>query len=122
MQPLSAKHLALTALTSPTELLRSYRIAHSRATSIEPFEKALKENTPLTSIKDPEALIEYLNQINLKSDMLMEELRRVTTEKDTYKKKADETEKELTALKEEVATLKAAKSQKKRRRFPGRKG
>jgi chromosome segregation ATPase len=92
------------------ELLRSYRIAHSRATSIEPFERALKENTPLTSIKDPEALIEYLNQVNLRNDMVMEELKRVTAEKDTYKRKADDAEKELVVLKEEVAALKAAKS------------
>ncbi|KAK4117806.1 hypothetical protein N656DRAFT_744432 [Canariomyces notabilis] len=92
------------------ELLRSYRIAHSRATSIEPFERALKENTPLTSIKDPEALVEYLNQVNLRNDMVMEELKRVTAEKDAYKRKADDAEKELVVLKEEVAALKTAKS------------
>ncbi|KAL1856487.1 hypothetical protein VTK73DRAFT_8230 [Phialemonium thermophilum] len=91
------------------ELLRSYRIAHGRATSIEPFERALRENTPLTSIKDPGALIEYLNQLNLKSDMVMDELKRVSTERDSYKKKAEETDKELTALKDEVATLKTVK-------------
>ncbi|KAL2157942.1 hypothetical protein VTH06DRAFT_4997 [Thermothelomyces fergusii] len=90
------------------ELLRSYRIAHSRAKAIEPFEKALKENTPLTSIKDPEALVEYLNQINLKGDMVMEELRRVTSEKETYKKKADEADSELVRLKEELAALRSA--------------
>ncbi|KAG9650647.1 hypothetical protein KCV04_g1244, partial [Aureobasidium melanogenum] len=38
-----------------TELLRSYRIAHARVTAIEPFEAALRENTPLTSIADPSA-------------------------------------------------------------------
>ncbi|KAK4133493.1 hypothetical protein BT67DRAFT_450343 [Trichocladium antarcticum] len=93
------------------ELLRSYRIAHSRATSIEPFERALKETTPLTSIKDPEALVEYLNQINLKGDMVMEELKRVTAEKDTYKKKADDAEEECVVLGGELAALKTAKSQ-----------
>lgn len=61
---------------SPTELLRSYRVAHKRATAIEPFEKALRENTPLTSISEPAALIEYLNQLNLKGDMVMDELKR----------------------------------------------
>ena len=93
------------------ELLRSYRIAHSRATSIEPFEKALRENTPLTSIKDPESLVEYLNQITLKGDMVMEELKRVTTEKDSYKKKADESEKQLATLKDEFSALESAQSE-----------
>ncbi|KAK8098914.1 uncharacterized protein PG998_012155 [Apiospora kogelbergensis] len=90
------------------ELLRSYRIAHGRATAIEPFERALREHTPLTSIKDTEALVEYLNQLNLKGDMVMDEFKRVSAEKDTLKKKHDETTQELTALKEEMATLKAA--------------
>jgi chromosome segregation ATPase len=85
-----------------SELLRSYRIAHSRATSIEPFEKALRENTPLTSIKDPDALVEYLNQVNLKGDMVMDELKRISAEKDSFKKKYEEAEKELAALKEEL--------------------
>ncbi|KAK4102827.1 hypothetical protein N658DRAFT_485059 [Parathielavia hyrcaniae] len=95
------------------ELLRSYRIAHGRATSIEPFERALRENTPLTSIKDPEALVEYLNQVKLRGDMVMEELKRVTTEKDSYKRKADEAHKEMVTLKEELAAVKATHSEDK---------
>ena len=67
------------------ELLRSYRIAHARAVSIEPFEKTLKENTPLVSISEPEALVEYLNQLNLRGDMVMDELKRVTSDRDLYK-------------------------------------
>ncbi|RYP27396.1 hypothetical protein DL768_011241 [Monosporascus sp. mg162] len=93
------------------ELLRHYRGAHGRAISVEPFERALRENTPLTSIKDPAALVEYLSQLNLKGDMYMEELKRVSAEKDTFKKKAEEAEKELASLKDEVAALRAAKSE-----------
>ncbi len=93
-----------------TELLRSCRIAHGRATSIEPFEKALRENTPPTTIKDPDAMVEYLNQLNLKGDMVMDEFKRVSAEKDTFKKKSEDVEKELAALKEEVASLKAAQA------------
>ena len=89
------------------ELLRSYRIAHGRATSIEPFEKALRENTPLTSIRDPDALVEYLNQLNLKADMVMDELKRVSAEKDTFRKQAAAADKEVTSLKEDIAALKA---------------
>lgn len=95
---------------SVPELLRSYRIAHGRATSIEPFERALRENTPLTTIKDPDALTEYLNQLNLKGDMVMDELKRVSTEKEDFKKKYLAADKEIDELKEKVAALEAAKS------------
>ncbi|KAL3417137.1 viral a-type inclusion protein repeat protein [Phlyctema vagabunda] len=91
------------------ELLRSYRIAHGRAVSIEPFEKALKENTPLTTIGDPEALVEYLNQLNLKGDMVMDELKRVSGDRDQQKKRIEEVEQENIVLKEELANLKDTK-------------
>lgn len=91
-------------------MLRSYRIAHGRATSIEPFERALRENTPLTTIKDPDALTEYLNQLNLKGDMVMDELKRVSTEKEDFKKKYAAADKEISELKEKVAALEAAKT------------
>lgn len=67
------------------ELLRSYRVAHARVLTIEPFEAALRETTPLTSISDPAALVEYLNQVNLKGDMVVDELKRVSTERDKFK-------------------------------------
>ncbi|KAI9769982.1 MAG: hypothetical protein M1840_003693 [Geoglossum simile] len=90
------------------ELLRSYRIAHARVTSIEPFETALRENTPLTSISDPNALIEYLNQITLKGDMVMEELKRVAAERDSYKEKLTDVEKSTKDAVDEVAKLRKA--------------
>ncbi|KAL5614271.1 hypothetical protein BROUX41_004381 [Berkeleyomyces rouxiae] len=89
-----------------SELLRSYRIAHGRATSIEPFEQVLKENTPLTSIRDTEAFAEYLNQANLKSHMLMEELKRITTEKDGLQKENAAQADQIKTLKLELATTK----------------
>lgn len=66
-------------------MLKFYRKAHAQVLSIEPFEKSLRENTPLTSISDPAALAEYLNQLNLKSDMVLDELKRVSTERDKFK-------------------------------------
>ncbi|EQL30527.1 hypothetical protein BDFG_06927 [Blastomyces dermatitidis ATCC 26199] len=87
------------------ELLKAYRIAQARVVSIEPFEACLRENTPLTSISDPRALTEYLNQVNLKGDMVLEELKRVTTERDEYKKKFTEAEKSARDAQEEVANL-----------------
>ncbi|KAJ5618808.1 Vesicle-mediated transport protein (Imh1) [Penicillium lagena] len=91
------------------ELLKAYRVAHARVLSIEPFEAALRENTPLSSIAEPKALTEYLNQSTLKSDMVMEELKRVSTEKDDYKKKLEEAEKSAKEIREEMVRLKKDK-------------
>ncbi|KAK3364472.1 hypothetical protein B0T25DRAFT_563492 [Lasiosphaeria hispida] len=92
------------------ELLRSYRLAHGRVACIEPFEKALRENTPMTSIKEPDAFVEYLTQLNTKSDMVMKEFKHVSIEKDVAEKGLAASQKEVAALKEEIAALKAAKS------------
>ncbi|KAI1907822.1 Golgin imh1 [Ophidiomyces ophidiicola] len=73
------------------ELLSAYRVAHARVLSIEPFEAALRENTPLTSISEPRSLTEYLNQLTLKGDMVVDELKRVTAERDDYKKRFEAT-------------------------------
>ncbi|KZZ88466.1 grip [Moelleriella libera RCEF 2490] len=89
------------------QLLRSYRVAHRRATAIEPFEKALRENTPLTSIGDPSALIEYLNQLKLRGDMVMEELKKVSADKDEMKRRYEEAEEKL---KESHAATEATKT------------
>lgn len=86
-----------------SELLRSYRIAHGRAIAVEPFEKVLKEHTPVSGINDPGALVEYLNQLNLKGDMVMDELKRVSAERDSYKKKFEEAEKQTVSAREELA-------------------
>ncbi|KAL2868970.1 putative vesicle-mediated transport protein (Imh1) [Aspergillus lucknowensis] len=90
------------------ELLKAYRTAHSRVLSIEPFEAALRENTPLTSIADPKALTEYLNQISLKGDLVLEELKRVTAERDDYKVKFEESQKSEKAARDEVSSFKNA--------------
>ncbi|KAG6224598.1 hypothetical protein E4U34_000197 [Claviceps purpurea] len=92
------------------ELLRSYRVAHKRATAIEPFEKALRENTPLASIRDPEALVEYINQLNLRGDMVMEELKKVSADKDELKKKHDQSEEKLRQTLEQLETLQSSQS------------
>ncbi|EXJ76739.1 uncharacterized protein A1O5_01247 [Cladophialophora psammophila CBS 110553] len=89
------------------ELLKVYRTAHARIQAIESFEASLRENTPLTSINDSSALVEYLNQINLKSDMVVDELKRVTSDRDDYKKKFQAAEEETAVLREEVTSLKS---------------
>ncbi|MCJ1243200.1 hypothetical protein MMC30_000397 [Trapelia coarctata] len=90
------------------ELLRSYRIAHARVTAIEPFENTLRENTPLTSINDPGALVEYLNQLNLKGDMVLDELKRVSAERSNFKEKLEEAEKRTRETWDEVTKLQEA--------------
>ncbi|RWA11464.1 hypothetical protein EKO27_g3630 [Xylaria grammica] len=91
------------------KLKKLERVAHSRATATERFERALRENTPLSTVKDPDAFVEYINQLNLKNDMVVEELKSVSTDKDGFKRKLEDAEKELAASKDEIATLKAAK-------------
>ena len=77
--------------------------------AVEPFEKALRENTPLTSTLDANALVEYLGQLNLKGDMVTEELKRVSRERDTFKQKLDEAEKSTREAWDAVAGLRAEK-------------
>ena len=89
------------------ELLRSYRIAHARVGAIEAFESSLREYTPLTSISDTGAFVEYLGQLNVKSDMLMEELKRVSKERDELNKKFEDAEKRAKEATDEVETLKS---------------
>lgn len=88
-----------------TELLKSYRVAHARVLSIEPFETSLRENTPLTSISDPTALVEYLNQLNLKGDMVLDELKRVSTERDKFKEELSQAQQDAKDAWDEVANL-----------------
>ena len=88
-----------------TELLRSYRIAHARVSAIEHFETLLRENTPLASINDPAALVEYLNQLNLKGDMVLDELKRVSSERDNFKQKLAEAEKSAREAWDNVTAL-----------------
>ncbi|KAJ8130461.1 hypothetical protein O1611_g3166 [Lasiodiplodia mahajangana] len=92
-----------------TQLLRSYRIAHSR---IDPFERALRENTPLSSIKDPAAFVEFLNQTNQKTSLMAEQLKILSVQNDALNQKSETSEKELAALKDEISVLKTAQADK----------
>ena len=93
------------------DLLKAYRTAHARIQAVESFEAALRENTPLTSTNDPNALVEYLNQINLKSDMVLDELKRVSADRDEYKKKFEASEEQAKKMIDEVDGLKKAQAE-----------
>lgn len=95
----------LFVLKQHLELLKSYRVAHARVLSIEPFENSLRENTPLTSIGDPSALVEYLNQINLKGDMVLDELKRVSAERDKFKEELSQAKESTQKALDEAANL-----------------
>ncbi|KAI9736232.1 MAG: hypothetical protein M1834_001118 [Cirrosporium novae-zelandiae] len=94
------------------DLLNAYRVAHARVQSIEPFETTLRENTPLTSITEPQALVEYLNQQTLKVDMYLEELKRVTADRDAFKLKLEDAEKKTKEAFDDVARLKKEAAEK----------
>lgn len=79
------------------DLLRNYRTAHALNASIEPFEATLREHTPLTSIADPSALVEFLNQRSVQSSMVMEELKRISVEHGNALKERDELKVKLDA-------------------------
>jgi len=80
--------------------------------TIEPFETSLRENTPLTSIGDPKALVEYLNQVSLKGDMVLDELKRVSNDRDAFKQNLIEAEKSAKEAWDEVANLHESKGSK----------
>ena len=74
-------------------------------TAIEPFETSLRENTPLTSINDPGALVEYLNQLNLKSDMVLNEFKRISNERDSFKERLEVAERDAKEERDSVVDL-----------------
>lgn len=87
------------------ELLKAYRRAHARNSLIEPFEARLRETTPLTSISDPAAFVEYVSQLSTKGDMVMGELKKVSGEKDSLKIKLEEAERQAKTAYDEVTKL-----------------
>jgi chromosome segregation ATPase len=90
------------------DLLKAYRIAHARIQVIGPFEASLREHTPLTSIEDPAAFVEYLGQVSAKSDMILDEFKRVSAERDDLKKQAEQSQDAASQLRVEVAEMKKA--------------
>ncbi|KAI5778948.1 hypothetical protein EDC01DRAFT_622206 [Geopyxis carbonaria] len=87
------------------DLLRSYKIVHARNSLIEPFEKALRENTPCESISDPKSLIDYINSFSVRSGLAKEEIIRVSQERDEYKALARKAQTELEARNKELSEM-----------------
>ncbi|CUS07786.1 unnamed protein product [Tuber aestivum] len=87
------------------DLLRSYKIVHARSALIEPFEKALRENTPFESIADPKPLIDYISSFSLRADLAREELIRVSKERDEHKSQIQRLKDEQKTKDEEIEIL-----------------
>jgi chromosome segregation ATPase len=89
--------------------LRAYRTEKERGNLIKGFEKVLGEHTPCTSIAETDSLVEYLQNLTKKNDMIGDELRRVSKEmadliaSSDESKRADDESKEK--LKQENMTL-----------------
>ncbi|KAK4619991.1 Autophagy-related protein 23 [Fulvia fulva] len=104
-QEVQEKLLKLEQLTSRyQDLLRNYRTAHAHVAAIEPFEATLREHTPLTSL-DSAALVEYLNQQNRQSEMIKDELKRVTGEQTDLRFEISRLEGEATLSAQIIAQL-----------------
>ncbi|KXT11108.1 hypothetical protein AC579_639 [Pseudocercospora musae] len=104
-QEVQVKLRKLDALTAKyQDLLRNYRTAHQRVAAIEPFEATLREHTSLTSIDEPGALIEFLDQRKQQSDMVMGELRRISDEHQRTIQERDELEIKLEKAEKDVKT------------------
>ncbi|KAK6199187.1 uncharacterized protein RJT21DRAFT_140795 [Scheffersomyces amazonensis] len=61
-------------------LLQAYKTEKRKGELIILFERVLKEHTPVSSISDAGALVEYLNGLNEKNNMLNAEMRRYAKE------------------------------------------
>ncbi|KAK9491427.1 hypothetical protein V1508DRAFT_373911 [Lipomyces doorenjongii] len=89
------------------ELHRAYEAERARSSLIDAFENVLREHTPCSSIEDPQALVEYLQNLTLRQDMLVEEMKRVTKEKDEFGRKCKEAEVKNQEAEKIIAEIKA---------------
>lgn len=63
------------------QLFEAYKIEKKKTALIKAFENMLKEKTPCSSIAELNAVRDYLNSLESKSDMLNQELTKLTKEK-----------------------------------------
>ncbi|ODQ78981.1 hypothetical protein BABINDRAFT_162063 [Babjeviella inositovora NRRL Y-12698] len=61
-------------------LLEAYKVEKMKSSLIAQFEGVLKEYTPVNSISEVGSLVEYLDGLTAKTEMLNEEMRRLTAE------------------------------------------
>lgn len=99
-------------------LLKAYRLEKKKAELVKLFEQVLGEHTPVSSIAEPKALVEYLDGLDQRTKLMKEELERVSDAHSRLRKRnvaaAQELEKAKEELKqkdEEISSLKEASPQ-----------
>jgi hypothetical protein len=90
------------------DLLRSYRVAHARVLLIEPFETS-PVRTPLNIYRRPWCAGGIPQPTQSKGDMVLDELKRVSNERDASKQRLVEAEKSTRDAWDEVAKLREQK-------------
>lgn len=73
-------------------LLEAFKVEKRKAAVIPVLEKVLRENTPISSISETGALVEYLNGLNEKSTLLQNEIRNYSTTNSSLAKRIKELE------------------------------
>ena len=105
------------------ELVKGYKSVYAKKQLIEPFEKALRENTSCTTIADPAAFVEYLNMTSLQAEMTSMEYKRVAKEYEELKKEVKELqEKHKKELEEKDTEIQKQKEKVKELEEKGAKG
>ncbi|KAK9237180.1 hypothetical protein V1525DRAFT_361383 [Lipomyces kononenkoae] len=89
------------------ELHRAYETERARASFIDTFETVLREHTPCSSIQEPQAFVEYLENLTLRQDMLVEEMKRVTKERDESVQKSKDAETRYFEATKEISEITA---------------
>ena len=80
-------------------LLEAFKVEKRKAAVIPAIEKVLRENTPISSISEAGALVEYLNGLNEKSTLLQNEIRNYSTSNSSLTKRIKELELRLSESK-----------------------
>ncbi len=91
-------------------LYNAYKIEKKKSALIKAFETMLKENTPCASIGELNAVRDYLNSLNSKSELLNAELSKLTKEKSMSDEEIKTLKQKIKAL-QKAATSRSAEDQ-----------
>jgi len=88
-------------------LLKAYKDEKKRYELVKLYEKVLSENTPCQSIAEPQALVDYLNDLKSKTSMQHSEIIRISGEYAAAKRESETTKADLSSTKKEVTKLRS---------------
>lgn len=87
-------------------LLKAYKTEKKRSELVKLYESVLSEHTPCTSISQPQELVDFLNGLSTKTDMLQKELASGKVEFDKTQKSLDASKRSAEQSANEAAQLK----------------